>query len=596
MKIKPVYENKKAPCFSHDSLGQHGCPAINDIPGFLYALNQKNFDLAFKILKRTNPFSGGCGRFCDHPCESACNRGKFDSPVNIRDLERFVSDYGIANNLMPKPAKNSLKKQVAIIGAGPAGLSAGYFLKQAGFSVDVFEKEALAGGMMAQGIPVFRYPTEILNWEIDYIKALGVKIHTNHPVGPRQLLEMGSKYDYLLIASGAHRPRKLGIEGEKSEAVITGLEFLKNFNLNEEFRKEHDKETVNPHLDIGEKVAVIGGGYTAIDVARSAARLGKKVTVYYRRSEADLGIHPGEVAECQKEGIEFRFYLNPGEISPTRNPDGTLDFKLEKMLTGEVGADGKSTIFSSGEFVIEKVDTIIKAIGETPDLLYLPDGYEIISNRVKIPGIDIPVYIAGDARYGYAPDVGMVVRAIGSGRISASEIIQDATGKAPRFYNEEKIAWYPTIKTRYFKNQARTLNHELKPLKRKNNFNELIKPLDENEAIYSASRCFYCGICIGCDWCFHYSGGAIAKLDKPWSGSREESYFKFINEKLTLQTREAVEACPRNAMGFSSPDKIKKTKFKKEQYTSYKELVRPKNMEPRKASKKKNPGKKEKSL
>lgn len=549
MNIQPVYENKRAPCFSQDSLGQNGCPALNDIPGFLYAVNRKDYRLAFDILKNTNPFSGGCGRFCDHPCETACNRGKYDTPVNIRAIERFVSDYGFNNKIFPKKAPNSLNKSVAVIGGGPAGLTAAYFLKKNGFAVDVFEREGLAGGMMAQGIPVFRYPTEILEYELEYIRRVGVEFHTNTPVDLPKLEKITQEYDYTLIATGAHRARRLNIPGEEDESVITGLDFLRSFNLNPKFRKtlKATKEQMWG-LKKGDAVAVIGGGYTAVDVARSAARLGLKVSVYYRRSESDLNIHPGEVNECIKEGIDFHFYLNPYEI--TKEKEG-LNLKLEKMITGEMGADGKSTIIPSGDFIDIEVRAIIKAIGEIPDLKFLPQGYAIKGNRVEWEGAKNPVFIAGDARFGYARDIGMVVRAIGSGRESASDIIEMAGKSRPLYYQEQKIAWYSTIKTRYFEPAARTRPHALKPANRRDNFKELIQGLDEHEAIYTSSRCFFCGICVQCDWCFHYSHGAIAKIERSWTGKRDTRYFSFIEEKVDLSTRDSVEACPRNAMGFA---------------------------------------------
>ena len=576
MSIKPIYENKKAPCFAQDRYGQTGCPALNDIPGFLYAISKKDYLLAFNILKKTNPFSGGCGRFCDHPCETACNRAKFDSSINIRDLERFVSDYAYERNIFPDKVKEYAKKSAAIIGAGPAGLTTAYFLKLNGYKVDVFDRENLMGGMMAQGIPVFRYPTEILNYEIEYIKKLGVNLYTAHPIDETGFARLNREYDYVVAATGAHMPRKMGVPGESSASVLTGLDFLKSLNLNSEFRSEQSTDEALKVLEAGDSVAVIGGGYTAIDVARSAARLGKKVTIYYRRSEADLNIHPGEVSQCQKEGIRFQFYLTPHEVHSTKNKDNTVTLSLETMITGEIGADGKSSIMPSGETQEADVHTVIKAIGETPNLSYLPKGYEINGNQIVHRKPAGSSFIAGDARYGYATDVGMVVRAIGSGRKTASEIIKQDTKREPIWYHEKKIAQYSSIKTRYFKKESRALVNQLKPNDRITNFKEIITPLSEDEAIYAASRCFYCGTCIQCDWCFHYSHGSIVKEDIPWSGEREQNYFRFLKEKVGKNTREAVEACPRNAMGFteSSSSGRKESAVIREQYTSLQELLK----------------------
>lgn len=554
MIIKPIYQNQKAPCFSQDANEQPGCPALNDIPGFLYAISQRNFDLAFQILKRTNPFSGGCGRFCDHPCESACNRGKFDFPVNIRDLERFVSDYAFSKgNLPPKPKKVH-NKTAAVIGGGPAGLSCAYFLQNDGFSVEVFEKEKIAGGMMAQGIPVFRYPTEVLKWELQYIEALGVKIHTNTKINNDDILKLHEKFDYLIIATGAHKSRRLGIPGEDNPCVMIGLDFLKQINLNDHFRRNNGDFSHVENIINGDIFAVIGGGYTAIDVARTASRLGKKVTVYYRRSQEDMNIHPGEIQECLKEGIHFEFYLNPYEISPELDSDGLADLTLEIMQPGEIGPDGKSTILPTKTFKKIKAHAIIKAIGETPDLKFLPEDYTINGNILSVNGLNKPFYIAGDARYGYAPDVGMVVKAIGSGRNTASDVMENHSKSKVNWYTENNIAYMNTIKTRYFKRQARLRPHVLKTSAAKKTFNEIILPVNDHEAVYAASRCFFCGICIQCDWCYHYANGAIAKLDKIWTGKRDNRYFSFISERVNLNTRNAVEACPRNAMALVNAD------------------------------------------
>lgn len=563
MAVKPVYKNKKAPCFSQDHLGQGGCPAINDIPGFLYAVSQKQYRLAFDILKKTNPFSGGCGRFCDHPCETACNRDKFDDSVNIRDLERFISQFGFEQGLLPSQVTSHLKKKVAIIGGGPAGLSAAYFLKKEGFSVHVFDKAPQMGGLMAQGIPIFRYPTEIMRWEIDYVKALGVEMFPNTDIDTEKFNKLRQEYDYVVVASGTHKARRLRVQGEELDQVFVGLDFLKTFNNNEEFREKGLQSTIAQDFingkKMGKEVAVVGGGYTAIDVARMAARLGKKVTVFYRRGKEDMSIHDGEVEECEKEGIKFRFFLNPQNISATA--DKRLEFVVEKMRAGEMEASGKSGIYASGEFETLRFDAILKAIGETPELNFLPEKHKIQESRLFFsdevateqanPESLAKVFIAGDARYGYAADVGMVVRAIGSGRKTADEMIADMQGAAPVRYQEEEIAFYQSIKKHYFKPKARARQKTLKTQERVQGFSELIFTLSEEEAIYAASRCFYCGICVTCDWCFHYSRGAIVKAQTAWDGKRSTRYFRFIDDKVSVATGASVAACPRNAMGFA---------------------------------------------
>lgn len=564
MSITPVYQNKKAPCFSNDHLGQGGCPAINDIPSFLHAVSLGDYHLAFTILKKTNPFSGGCGRFCDHPCETACNRDKFDSSVDIRDMERFISEYGFEKNLLPKEVPNHRNKKIAIIGGGPAGLSAAYFLKKEGFAVDVFDMAPQMGGLMAQGIPVFRYPTKILRWEIASIKALGIRLHVNSFIDEEKLCELNDTYDYTIVATGTHKPRKLNIEGEKHPQVLVGLDFLKTFNNSEEFREKGMESSLVKNFPMGKDVAVVGGGYTAIDVARTAARLGKNVTVIYRRGKDDMSIHKGEVEECEKEGIQFRFFLSPQKIEEVEAGKNTrLSFTVEKMFVGEMGADGKSDIYASGEQETLVFDGIIKAIGETPDLKFLPQGYHIQGNHLLLPKAkNNNCFIAGDARYGYAKDVGMVVRAIGSGRNTADEILSIEDKSLPVRYEEKNIAFYQSIKKRYFKPKAKLRVSMLSPQERVKSFAELTPTISQAEAAYAASRCFYCGICVTCDWCFHYSHGAIVKVENSWDGDRSTRYFRFIKEYVTQKTSASVEACPRNAMALAKPEE------NQEQYVS----------------------------
>ncbi|MCX8084061.1 MAG: FAD-dependent oxidoreductase [Calditerrivibrio sp.] len=545
-RLYPIYINKLSPCYSKDHLGNNGCPAKNDIPRFLYLVSLKRFEEAFYILKETNPFSAGCGRFCDHPCEKACNRAKFDYPVDIKSLERFVADWGYSKGLKPKNIKSPNGKQVAIIGSGPAGLSCGYFLAKEGYRIDIFERHAVAGGMLSEGIPAYRYPKNIFQKELDYIKETGVNIYLNRNIDRNSFLNLSEEYDAVIVATGAQKPGIMNIPGETLDGVINGIEFLREVNTG-------DIGTLG--VMKGESIGVIGGGYTAFDVARSGVRLGLKSTIVYRRTVSEMTAHPGEVKECEEEGIKFEFLMQPIKIEKENNK---LKLICQVMKLGPVDETGRSRpIPIKGKTKDFYFDKIILAVGDKPDLEFVGDRF--VNEFPKLSCHDIPerdrnkIFISGDAAMGSSELVGMVVRAVGSAQRTVLAV-REFLGEDVKHLHEKNIAFYNDLNTKYFQKRFRYVEEKLSAKERVKGFDEIISTMDEDTAVYFASRCFYCGICVQCDWCYFYSDGSIVKLSKQWDKAVDVYFYKFDVKKLSGSTFKSVEACPRSALSVVSED------------------------------------------
>ncbi|MCW4043656.1 MAG: FAD-dependent oxidoreductase, partial [Candidatus Bathyarchaeota archaeon] len=332
------------------------CPAGVNAQGYVALVSQGKFKEALALEREDNPFPSVCGRVCTHPCESECKRGEVDKPVAIRAIKHFIADY---EEEFPKPLlPKKKKKKVAIIGSGASGLSCAHYLAKLGYPTTVFESLPVAGGMLMTGIPDFRLPREKLQKDIDFIKSWGVEIKTNSLIkDPEILLKDG--YSAVYIATGAHQERKLGIEGEDLKGVYYGIDFLRRVNLGEK-------------VSVGEKVAVIGGGNSAVDSARTALRLGaKEVTIVYRRSKVEMPAYEEEIEEAEKEGIKINYLATPKRFI---GRDGKL--KQMKCIRMELGPPDESgrrrpVPIEGSEFLID-VDTVIPTIGQTPNTSYLP--------------------------------------------------------------------------------------------------------------------------------------------------------------------------------------------------------------------------------
>ena len=472
----------KSPC-------QHTCPVELDIPGYASLIKEGKFVEAYALIKQRNPLPAICGRVCHHPCEAKCNRQQVDEAVGIRDLKRFAADYVFETGAKIKQKTQPKKaEKVAIIGAGPAGLAAAWDLAMDGYPVTIFEALPVAGGMLAVAIPEYRLPKNILQKEIDEIKELDVDIKLNSPVKDTgDLLKDG--YKAVFIATGAHLGTKLNITGEELPGVYDAIEFLRKICLG---------DTVK----LGKRVAVVGGGNSAIDSARVALRKGAEVHLIYRRERNDMPAMIEEIKAAEEEGVQFHFLANPIKI--IANGDA-LKLVLTRMELGEFDRSGRKVAkpVAGSEFDIE-VDTIIEAVGQKPDTSFIKtEGVEVKNNVIVTdhrtlatahPG----VFAGGDAVTG--PKT--VIEAIAQGQRAASSIKRYLQGKElgplVERYSYEPIPTSRLLPTdEETKERARANEAEISLKERKTSFREVALAYTAEQAKNEASRCLRCDLDIG---------------------------------------------------------------------------------------------------
>ena len=348
-----VLPSGTAPC-------KAACPAHIPVQGYLKLAAQGRYTEALELIKTENPFPAVCGRICNKRCEAECTRGDVDEAVAIDEVKRFIADHDMheETRFVPKMVNQigrPYAEKIAVIGAGPAGMSCAYYLAQKGYPVTVFDRNPVPGGMLTLGIPSFRLEKDVLNAEIDILKEMGVEFRCGVEVGKDVTIQQlrGEGYKGFYLAIGAQKSAKLHIPGEELEGVLGGVDFLREVNLGNE-------------PGIGRRCAVIGGGNVAMDVCRSAVRLGAEETyVFYRRSEAEMPADPEEVREAMEEGVKFRFLSAPVEIIGT---DGRVSaIKIEKMELGEPDERGRRKPVGTGGFEIVEIDSVIGAVGQTVD-------------------------------------------------------------------------------------------------------------------------------------------------------------------------------------------------------------------------------------
>jgi len=479
---RPIYENKVPPC-------NYECAAGVDVQKFLDLAKQGRFEEACKVIKESNPFPSVCGRVCYHPCEEECNRGEFDEPLAVHNVERFVGDYRLRKDLAA--VEMNIRKQrspfkVAIVGSGPAGLSCAYHLARLGHQVTVFEALPVVGGMLAVGIPSYRLPKDVVKREVECIKAHGVEIRTNTRI---KNLEELQGYDAVFLATGATKSIKLGIPGEDAVGVYHGIDFLKAVNFGEK-------------VEIGKRVVVIGGGNTAIDCARTILRTGSSVTLLYRRSRDEMPATSEEVEEALAEGVKMQFLTAPKTV--VTNQGKVVGIECLKMSLGEPDASGRRRPIpiKGSEFKLE-VDTIIAAVGQRSDLSYLAENLELRNDYILIdemgqtsrPG----VFAGGDAAAGVPQ---RVVNAIGSGNRAAIAIDRYLRGESLPSRESPHVVKYGELNLEYFTPAPRIVMPHLPLAKRVKNFEEVNKGYTKEMSISEADRCFSCGVCNSCDNCW----------------------------------------------------------------------------------------------
>jgi len=474
---------------------QAACPVHQGGQGYVTLIAQRRFDEALQVILRDNPLPSICGRICTHPCTVACTRAGVDDPVNLPGLKRFVTDYCHGYKL-PQPSVPDRPERVAIIGSGPAGLDCAYQLRQKGYRPTIFEALPVAGGMLAVGIPSFRLPRQLLNAEVDRIRATGVEILLDTPVGRSiSFEELRKSFAAVFIAIGAHVERKLNIPGENLPGVTAGIEFLGRVNL---------EEPVTP----GQHVLVIGGGNSALDAARTALRCGgAEVTIVYRRTRAEMPADPREIADAEREGIKLTFLAAPKSLH-AGNDGRVAALECLKMKLGKPDASGRPAPepIPGSEFVLP-CDGVIVTIGQSPDVHALGQrlGLETtkwgtlradpLTMETSLPG----VFAGGDCVTG--PDV--VVNATLAGKKAAISIDRWLNHQNLRVGRELEGPYQTeyTVDTAGVLMQRQVPIQALDPATRGKTFAEVHVGYTPEEAVAEAKRCLACGICCDCHLC-----------------------------------------------------------------------------------------------
>jgi 2-oxoacid:acceptor oxidoreductase gamma subunit (pyruvate/2-ketoisovalerate family) len=478
----------------------HACPAGNDVQGFVQAVLREKYNEALGILLETSPFPGVCGRVCPAPCMDACNRGLFDEAVNVRELERYVADHG-TREVWHQPWRS---ERVAVVGSGPAGLSAAYHLARLGYPVTVFEAGDELGGVMRTGIPPYRLPRSVLDEEVAFILDHGVEARTGHPIRRGELLDLTREFASVFVATGLQEARSLdlGVErGGSSDRIEQGIDFL-------------DRVRNGTVMLDGERVLVLGGGNTAIDAARSARRLGaRSVHIVYRRTRTEMPAIHEEIEAAQEEGIAIDELVSPVRV---RKNGVSMLLTCQRMRLGEADKSGRrSPVPESSEdaFFDITCDRVILALGQGTDLSILPEGAEVRDEQTFLGLTGAPVFCGGD----FASHDGTVTAAIGSGRRAAWHIHRTLTGEDLFPPAPEPVAGAEYISTHVFAHSPQRRGRSIPVLLRRRTFAEVHRGLAEgfetNPALEEASRCFSCGVCNECDTCVHYCPEGILSRD-----------------------------------------------------------------------------------
>lgn len=473
------------------------CPAGINVQGYIALISQGKFAEATELIRKCVPFPAVLGRVCFHPCESECERGTVDEPISICFLKRFAADQYLAKNSnvseeSTKPNKLILKEKIAIIGAGPSGLTAAWALAKKGYKAVVFEALPLPGGMLRVGIPEYRLPREVLDAEINLIKKIGVEIRTNTSIGKDLTIDdlVKDGFKAFFIATGAHKGLKLGTENEDATGVIQALDLLRDVCLGSK-------------PNIGEKVAVIGGGNIAVDAARIALRLGaKEVCMLYRRTSEEMTAFSHEICEAEKEGIKMQFLTSPKRVV---TKDGRLvGIECLKCELGEPDVSGRKrpVPIAGSEFTVE-ADTVIIAIGQSTNLEFLPARIQLsMQKTIKTDPLTLTTnltgfFAGGDVSVGPSS----VIEAIADGNRAADSIDLYLRGKNIKANRKKQVQIVEKVKKDNVKLKPRPTMPLLAVNDRVGNFREVELGLTEAQVIEEAKRCLACGGCSECRMC-----------------------------------------------------------------------------------------------
>ena len=514
-KSKPEYVDFFPPC-------NNACPAGENIQAWLSLAQEGKIEDAWRKLTEQNPMAAIHGRVCYHPCENSCNRKDLDSSVSIHAVERFLGDEALKNNWQFYPPKTLTGKKIMIVGAGPSGLSAAYHLRKLGHEVTIFEAGPVAGGMMNFGIPAYRMPRNILQAEIKRIENFGVKIVLNYKVQDILKEKENGGFDAVFVAIGAHLAKKVNIPAQEASKILDAVSFL----------KEADENSDNKPL-LGRRVAIYGGGNTAMDAARTAKRLGAdEAMIIYRRDREHMPAHEFEADEALSEGVKIHW------LSTIKNME-TSSITVEKMQV----VDGKAV--PTGEYETLEADSLILALGQEADTDFLKhiegitfkeDGTTVEVNPSMMTGYP-GIFAGGDM----VPSERTVTIATGHGKKAARNIdawLRNTTYEKPAnnpLVTIEKLQiWFKT-------NAEKKAQQHLEIEKAVETFDEIVAGYTTEEAVYEAQRCLSCGNCFECDSCYGACPeGAISKNGKG------EGYT--INYDLCTGCGVCAEQCPCHAL------------------------------------------------
>ncbi len=481
--MRPVYADHLPPC-------NQACPAGENIQAWLYLAEEKNYEAAWRRLMEDNPMPATHGRVCYHPCESSCNRGQLDEAVSIHAVERFLGDQAIKEGWRMRCAPPT-GKRVLIVGAGPSGLSAAYHLARMGHAVTIYEAAAKVGGMMRYGIPAYRLPREIVDAEVERLEAMGVTIRLNTRVDALAGTIQEGGFHATFLAVGAHLARRIDIPGFDAKRLLDAATFLRSM------------AGASP-IKLGRRVAVYGGGNTAIDVARSAERVGAEPVIIYRRDEAHAPSFKEEIAEAREEGVQFHWLRTIAKAADTR-------LTLEVMELDDRGSPRPT-----GRFETIEADMVVLALGQKADtgfLRNLPgirlsnDGTIDVDERMMTgsPGL----FAGGDM----VPGEQSVSVATGHGKQAARHI--DAYLRETQYIKPpaHALATFDRLNTWYYTDAERSKQPVLALARRRATFEEMVGGLDADTALLEARRCLACGNCFECDNCYSVCpDNAVIKL------------------------------------------------------------------------------------
>jgi NADPH-dependent glutamate synthase beta subunit-like oxidoreductase len=510
---RPVYVDLLPPC-------NVACPAGENIQAWLAHVEAGRFEDAWRTIVVDNPLAAIHGRVCYHPCEDTCNRALLDSPVSIHSIERFLGDMAIENGWMFEPPATSTGKRVLIVGAGPSGLCAAYHLARRGHAVEIRDLGSEAGGMLRFGIPSYRLPPEVLAAEVRRIEALGVSIVLNHRVEDVVAEQESGAFDAVLAAVGAHLAKRVDIPAQDAGPIIDAVALLRSVAEGERPR-------------IGRRVAVYGGGNTAMDAARVAKRLGaEEAMIVYRRTREQMPAHAEEAEDAEREGVRINWLRT---ITAFDGPE----LQIEVM---ELDADGRPQ--PTGRYETLAADAVVLALGQEADTEFLRrvPGVEVARDGVVKVSPSLMTDRAGLFAGGdMVPGVRSVTVAAGHGKAAARHIDAYLQQTAHTGAPKHETATFDKLHVWYFADAPKQQQPEQPVEDRTATFTEVVGGLDQPAAVYEAKRCLSCGNCFECDGCLGACPeDAVIKLG---TGNR----YRFDYDRCT-GCRACFEQCPVHAI------------------------------------------------